>query len=379
MFVQYAAPGAVAPLFSLRMKGLHFSADEVGWACATQALAALVGPLAAGQVADRWVPPERCLSACGLGAAACLFVLAELTGPWWQVFVTALVFWTFMGTATTLGTALTLRHLVEPAREFGRVRLWGTVGWVFSCWLLGGWAWLTQATEGPPPGMFRLGGFFAVVLSLYCWTLPPAPRAERVTSPLAVLSALRLFRLPAFAVYACGSLGACLTLSFASQGVPLLLEQLGVPPPVQPLLLTSSQFFEVLGLALLPLLILRLGVRGTMLLGLGLWAMALTTLARGGPLWTVACALGGWGMLICCYVVAGQVFVNGVVHGDARATAQALLVWINGVGMLVGNVLAGWIRGWAHDELGPVFVTGAAVTAAMAAGFFVGFRDPEDG
>ena len=39
MFLQYAAPGAMLPLFSLRLQELQFTPVEIGWACATQALA----------------------------------------------------------------------------------------------------------------------------------------------------------------------------------------------------------------------------------------------------------------------------------------------------------------------------------------------------
>src|SRR5436309_1120937 len=105
MFLQYAVQGAMWPLFTLRLQELGFTPLEMGWACASQSLAALVGPLVAGQVADRWVPAERCLGACSLVAGALLWVLAELTTPI-PVFGLSLAFWLVMGPATMLGTAV---------------------------------------------------------------------------------------------------------------------------------------------------------------------------------------------------------------------------------------------------------------------------------
>src|ERR1700691_3740431 len=64
MFLLYAPAGAVVPLFSLHLKELQFAPVDLGWACATQSLGALIAPLVAGQIADRWVASERCLAFC---------------------------------------------------------------------------------------------------------------------------------------------------------------------------------------------------------------------------------------------------------------------------------------------------------------------------
>src|SRR5438874_13336574 len=100
MFLLYGCQGAFLPLFSLRLQELEFTPLEIGWACATQALAALVAPLVAGQVADRWWAAQRCLAVCaGLGGSL-LWVLAELTQPA-AVFATSLAFWLMMAPAST--------------------------------------------------------------------------------------------------------------------------------------------------------------------------------------------------------------------------------------------------------------------------------------
>ena len=51
MFLQFAVPGSVAPFLSKRLTELGFTPMQLGWASATQAVAALVAPLVAGQVA----------------------------------------------------------------------------------------------------------------------------------------------------------------------------------------------------------------------------------------------------------------------------------------------------------------------------------------
>src|SRR5579859_1545861 len=148
MFLLYAPLGALLPLFTLRLEQLAFTPIEMGWCCATQSLAALITPIAAGQVADRWWSAERCLSLCSLVASLFLWLIAELTTPL-GVFAAALAFWMAMSPAVTLGTSLCFAHLPPPGSAYGRVRLWGTIGWVATGWLIGIWLGDSSWLEAP--------------------------------------------------------------------------------------------------------------------------------------------------------------------------------------------------------------------------------------
>jgi MFS family permease len=384
MFLEYAPAGALVPLFSLRLQELGFTPGQIGWACATQALATLVGPLAAGQVADRWWPAERGVTVCALVAAAFLWLLAGTTGPWAVVLLT-LGFWLFMAPAISLGAAITLSHLADPPREYGRVRLWGTVGWMVPGWLLGYWfcdpPWLCRCLGCLGSGLahseladaFRLAALFAVALGVWGLALPHTPPRRRLGSPLATLGALRLLRDRSFAVFALGNVCVYLTAAFSSQGTPLLLQQLGVSRPWLSPLQTLSQGTEIVSLSCLPLLLPRLGMRRTMLAGLAAWTLGLAAFTAGRPLWLVVAMQGTWGLAVCGYLVTGQVFANGRARGDIRASVQALLPFTGGLGMLLGNLLAGWVREQAGGALAPTFAVAAAVAAGSVLVFALGF------
>jgi MFS family permease len=385
MFLQCAAPGAVLPLFTSRLEELKFRPLETGWICATQALAALIGPLVAGQVADRWYPAERCLAVCAFLAGVLLWVLAALDAPV-AVFGTCLAFWLVLVPALTLGVAVTFAHLPHPERDYGRVRMWGTVGWVVANLLLGYWfskpAWLRWVAAFRPGSVqseladiFRLGGLLAFALAAYALTLPHTPPARRLGARFAPLAALHLLRHRSFAVYAFCTLGVCVTLAFTTQTTPLFLRHAGIPLPWISPTLTLSQSMEIVSLALLPILLLRLGVRGTMLLGLATWVLALGVLTVGEPLWLVVSSLSLNGLCICCFLVAGQVFVNSLARGDIRASAQALLTFTTGLGMLIGYVLAGWVRQQANGEFAPTFGVAAAIALTLVCVFFLLFPD----
>jgi MFS family permease len=385
MFLLFAPTGALVPLFSLRLQELGLTPLEIGLACATQAVAYLTGSLLAGQVADRWWPAQRCLAVCGFGAGGLLWLLAGLARPW-PVVATTLGFWMFLAPVGPLGTALAFAHLPHPERDFGAVRLWGSVGWVVPGWLLGYWftnpGWACACVAGVRRGLprseladaFRLAALLALALGAYSLTLPHTPPRRRAVAPVATLAALRLLRDRSFAVYVVGSLGVCLTMAFTSQNMPLLLDRLGLPRPWLSPVQTLSQAPEPILLLLLGLLLRRLGLRGTMLLGLAGWAAGLAVFAVGWPLGLVVGMLGTWGLLVVCYLIAGQVFVDRKAHGDVRASAQGLLTAANGIGLLAGSLLAGWVRERAAGDPGPTFVTAAAVSVGLLVLFFAGFR-----
>ncbi len=97
-------------------------------------------------------------------------------------------------------------------------------------------------------------------------------------------------------------------------------------------------------------------------------------LTVGRPLGLVIPSLGLHGIYITCFLVAGQVFVNRRAQKDIRASAQALLQFLNGVGMLMGNLLVGSIRSLDPDRFMPSFALAAALAGTLVVLFVAGFR-----
>jgi hypothetical protein len=386
MFLQYAVPGAVLPMYSWRMEKLHFTADQTAACCATQAAATVLAPLIVGHAADRWIAAERFLSVLALLGGIDLWVLAELESPA-GVFAASLLFWLLIGPAMLLAAVICFSHLQHPERQFGPTRMWGTVGWMVAGWMLSGLmanpAWLVRGLAWLRPGRpscdlgdsFRLGAVLAFVLAAWALRLPHTPPRNSSGGGAAPLAALRLLRGLPFAVYGACILAVSATWSFASQCTPLLLRQLQMPEEQGALALTLAQVTEVAALGLLPMFLLRLGLRGTMLLGLGGWTMALCLLACGRPLWLVIGSQVFNGLYISGFWVAGQVFVNRTAGDGLRASAQSLLVFVTGLGMLGGHLLVGRLRAWTGDDLPRVFAVGAAGTACLLLLFLAAFRD----
>ena len=182
------------------------------------------------------------------------------------------------------------------------------------------------------------------VVGVYCLTLPHTPPQPARDSKPAPLAALQLLRGRAFFVYTICLFGVCVTYPFSTQGTPLLLAKLGVCTAWMPPTLTIAQITEVISSrpsadAAASTERSRHDADGS-----GGVDGALPPQAIGRPVELVAGSLCFNGVCIAGFFVAGQVFVNSRVHDGLRASVQALLTFVNGLGMLLGNLLFGWLR-----------------------------------
>jgi predicted MFS family arabinose efflux permease len=387
MFLQYAPAGAVLPLYSTYLQEqLSFASMGIAVCCATQAAAMICSALFAGHIADRWMPAERLLGLCSLIAGLDLWLLAEQNQPI-PIFFGTLFYWLLTGPIWMLGATIGFSHLKHPERQYGPVRLWGTVGWMASAWTVSYWfqnpEWVCEVVGwlrpdlpiSERPDLFRLGGLMSFVLAAYTLTLPHTPPRPSDDGRLAPLAALQLLRGRQFLVYALCFFGVCTTFPFGTQGSPLLLRKLDTNEADLPAILTVAQATEVICLGLLPLFLRRLGMRGTVLVGLMAMVAGLAVQALFPSRLLVAGSLGFYGLVISCVFVAGQVFVNGRVHDGLRASVQSLLTFINGTGLLCGNLLFGALRRWAGGELQPPFAVGAVLMSLLVMVFAFGFQD----
>ncbi len=387
IFLTFAVLGSWVPVFSHHLGSLHFTPGETALACSTNAIGALLAPILWGQVADRWLAAERCLSLCSLVAGSFLWTLAGAT-QFWPVFWLCVGFWFFAIPVFSLGSSLIFRQLDQPERDFGKIRLWGTLGWVASSWTLTAWFSIGRAagqeteTSHDLADSLRMGAIFALVLGVYALTLPHAPPSPRRHdgSPRSIwrrlfdapLLAMKMFHQRAFTVYAICMFGVYATMAFTTQVNPLLFKSLGYSDRWLPTILTIAQSSEVVMLLVLPWLLRTFDLKPTMIFGLAAWTFGLLMLAVGRPAWLVAPSLAAHGVFICCFLISGQVFVNKQADRDIRASAQGLLHWVSGSGMLTGNLLVGLLRHATGDHF-PAIYAPAALAAAGLLAVFVAF------
>lgn len=138
MFLQYGIWGAWLPILFPFMGYRGFSANESFMIFAAGAAGAIIGPFIAGQVADRYFSTERFLGISHLLGAVLVWFLSEVKDA--NTFlVLSLLYGLIYAPTLALTNSLSFHHVPDRDRDFGRVRVWGTIGWIAAGIAVGQW------------------------------------------------------------------------------------------------------------------------------------------------------------------------------------------------------------------------------------------------
>jgi hypothetical protein len=400
MFLQIFIWGAWYPLIFGYLPSLGFNEWEQFAILATFNVAALVAMFFSTQFADRNFAAEKFLAFSHLVAGAAILALfwvrrPELApgmdpkdqpaAPFWPFFALMLVH-TFLYVPTiSITNSIAFAHLKDPQKEFGPVRLWGTIGWIAASmpfvFLLvdwdkvavvgagqGGVEWLGTVLGTPQKGaayrqatsfIFVTAGVASFVLAGFSLLLPHTPPkpAEEAREKLAWLEAVRLLAIPfVLVLFVVTFLDATVhqmyffwTERFLTTAVDY--GGVGIPGNWAPQVMSIGQIAEIGTMALLGYVLKSLGWRYTMVIGVLGHAVRFTVFAYfPQPLPAIFVNLLH-GICYAFYFATVYIFVDEFFPKDARSSAQGLFnLLILGAGPLVGNFLGG--------RLGVIFTVG---------------------
>src|SRR5262245_26777366 len=141
MFLEFFIWGAWLPLIFGYLPSLGFSTWEQGLILGTFNLAAFTAMFFSTQFADRNFAAERFLAFSQLIGGIAILALAwiqkpegDASAPFWPFFLLMLLHSLFYVPTISITNSIAFAHLRDPQREFGLVRLWGTIGWIAASW-----------------------------------------------------------------------------------------------------------------------------------------------------------------------------------------------------------------------------------------------------
>lgn len=351
MFLEFFVWGAWFVTMGSYLTGsLGFSDSQSALAYATQSWGAIVAPFVIGLVADKYVNAERLLGVIHLIGAALMYVLAS-TSTFGGFYPYLLVYMILYMPTLALVNAIAFKQMDDPARHFGGVRVWGTVGWIAAGLAISyvfGWDSAGGMAAGALRNTFTMAAVASLALGLFSFTLPSTPpqAASGTGGGLRAalgLDALALLRDRNFLVFFGASILICIPLAFYYQHANQFLTEIRVENAAGKQ--TLGQVSEVAFMLLVPFFLQRLGMKGTLLLGMAAWALRYVLFAYGNAGELVFLLILGIALHGVCYdffFVSGQVFTDSKAGPRYKSAAQGLITLATyGVGMLFGFWIAG--------------------------------------
>jgi nucleoside transporter len=402
MFLQYGIWGAWVPILVPFLQHRGLKDGQIGIIAAVGALGAIFAPFVAGQIADRWFATERFLGLSHLIGAGLMWKLASLEK--YEEFLWFSLIYSLVYTPTlALTNSLAFHHMPDRDRDFGKVRLWGTIGWIAAGIAVGQWllhrftpegvtgAALTESWNTGRADAFTLAAVMGAVMGVFCFFLPHTPpmpgRRKNATWEArdeiqrnARLMALFLFSVVVSVIHQYPVIHAAGFFSEyqakAGAGVEKLTGYinniLGVGGGG---LMTLGQISEIVVLATMPFFLTRFSKKSIMAIGLTAYAVRMACYTYVDP---ISNATGIAPILILMFGIAmhgicfgGFIFLAFMIideetTNDVRASAQALYnVVIFGIGIIIGSPIAMGLLVWAKASA--TAAAGAATSAATDA------------
>jgi nucleoside transporter len=374
MFLEFFIWGAWLPLLGGYLEHLGFDAWQQAWIFNAFALASFTAMFFSTQFADRNFAAERFLAFSQLVGGVCILALAWVH-DFWPFFLLMLVHSLFYVPTISITNSIAFTHLRDAQREFGLVRLWGTIGWIAASWpfvfLLVDWAgvpafgsvsfteWFGKVfgtgKTGDPKWdatsyIFIAAGVASLLLAAFSLVLPHTPPkpASEGRERFAWLEAMKLLALPFVLVLFIVTFFDAAVHQCYFVWTGRFLESIGVASNWVMPAMSIGQIAEIGTMAILGACLKTLGWRKTMVFGILGHAIRFGVFALE-PSW-------GWAIAVIllhgiCYAfffATVYIFVDEFFPKDARSSAQGLFNFlILGLGPFVGNFV--WTR------LGAVF------------------------
>lgn len=335
-------------------------AENIGWFYSIQGIVSLFMPALVGIIADRWVQGQKLLGICHF-LAGIFMVAASYYGmnsgehvsfsTLFSLYALSVAF--FMPTialSNSVAYSVLDRAGMDTVKHFPPIRVFGTVGFICSMWVVDLGGMQQNAMQ------FAFSGILSFILALYVFTLPACPvnrsGNSKTLSEALGLQAFRLFKIKKMAIFFIFSmlLGICLQITngfaspfiFSFGNIPEYADTFGVQHAN--ILISLSQMSETLCILLIPFFLRRYGIKTVMLMAMIAWVLRFGFFAVGNPgsgVWLFILSMIVYGVAFDFFNVSGSLFVDKETDMSIRSSAQGLfMVMTNGFGATIGTLVA---------------------------------------
>ncbi|HKG68522.1 MAG TPA: nucleoside permease [Segetibacter sp.] len=374
MFLNFFIWGAWYVTMGTYLKSIKGVTDvQVGIAYGTQSLGAIIAPFFIGLIADKFFSAQKILGILHLAGGAALYYLSVVDN--FSAFYPALLIYMILFMPTlALINAVSFKQINDPEKDFAKIRVWGTLGWIAAGLIIG---WMAWEQTNSLTNTFRLAAIVSLIMGLFSFTLPDTPPSKTGTKvtfgEIIGLDAIGLLKDKNFLIFFLSSLLICIPLAFYYQETNIFLNELKVEGAAGKMAI--GQMSELIFMVLMPFFFVRLGVKKMLLIGMAAWAARYLFFGFGDTasgMWMLYAGIILHGVCYDFFFVTGQIYTNDKAGDKFRASAQGMITLATyGVGMLIGFWVAGLVAQKYTIENGHNWKSIWMIPAAIALVVFV--------
>ena len=350
----FASLGALVPYWSLYLKELGYSAQDIGFLMAIIMATKIVSPNIWGWIADHTGQRMNIVRLGSLLAALCFAGVYAADAYWWLVVVMVL-FSFFWNAALPQFEAITFNYLHQQTHRYSNIRLWGSIGFIFTVMILGPALDRWGAGVLPHVILFLFAGIWVSSLAV------PETVSSAVHGSHEPL--MKLLKTPAVLAL----LAVCLLMQM-SHGpyytfYTIYMEDHGYSRTLIGQLWAIGVFAEVLVFLWLPRLVPRLGLRLLLVSSLVLASVRWWLVGRFvESLWIMVAAQVLHAATFGVYHASAIQLIHRYFSGRHQGKGQALYSSLSfGAGGAVGS----FYSGLTWDVLGPQVTFNIAAVVAF--------------
>ncbi len=320
---------------------IGFQGEEVGAVFSTLAWGSIIAAFFVSLIADRYFSAQKLNGILHLIGGVLIFVASNITEP-------GLFFWIMLAfmicymPTVALASTIALHHVSDAGRQFPRIRVLGTIGWVVSG--LASSALKIENTNIP----MMMAAAACIILGLFSFTLPDTPpqKREGKVSLASILGfvALKMMKEKSFAILIISTLLISIPFAMYFQYTNMSMNEAGIKSVAG--IMSIGQMSEVLFMILMPFIFVRLGVKRMLLMGMLAWVVRYVLFAFGNNaelVWFFYLGIFLHGVCYDFFYVTVQIYVDKKAPSTLRASFQGLITFLTyGLGWLIGTNLSGW-------------------------------------
>ncbi len=353
--------GAWLPLIFGYLPAMGLSEQEQKLILSAFPVAAIIGMFFSNQFADRNFSAEKFLAFShlvgGLAIAALAWVKFDrppipvgspvpslYDGPFWAFFGLMAVHCLLYVPTLSIANSIAFAHMKDSQKEFGFIRMGGTVGWILAAWPI------AFILHNKAPGdvikatsaIFVISGVASLALAAFSLTLPHTPPNKATgTDSLAWLKAGKLLAIPAILVlFIATFIDATIHNGyFVMAGT--FLGRAGISPDKVTIVMSLGQVAEILTMMILGVVLARFGWRATMIFGIcGHAARFLIFAFFPTQTWLIVAVQLLHGICYAFFFATVYIYIDAAFPKDIRTSAQGLF---NFLILGVGDLAAKWL------------------------------------